>query len=283
MKFARLDYMPATVWKGSLSFGLVSFPIRLFAAARAETVHFHMLHKKDNSRIKEVWFCARENKPIARNEIVRGYEYSKGKFVVLEDGEVKKVAPPTASTMEILQFVKAAEVDPVYLEKSYYVAPEAAAAAKPYGLLRKAMSETGYDAVAKVAMHGREHIVIIRPDNDELMLHTMYFKNELHEANKTKSVSNAKFSAKEMDLARQLIDTLASPFKPELYKDEYRENIERLIDQKRKGREVKEVPQPKPEKVVDILDALKRSLENNPGHVKAAAKKKAVKHKGKAA
>jgi DNA end-binding protein Ku len=274
--------MAATVWKGFLSFGLVSFPIRLFAAARAEAVHFHMLHKKDNSRIREVWYCAEENKPVPKDEIVKGYEYSKGKFVVVDDGELKKVAPPTATTMEILQFVKAADVDPVYLERSYYVTPEAAAA-KPYGLLRKAMSDTGYDAVAKVAMHGREHIVIIRPQNEELILHTMYFKNELHEANKTKSVSNAKFTAKEMDLARRLIDTLASPFKPELYKDEYRENIERLIAQKRKGREVKEVSQPKPEKVVDILDALKRSLEKNPRPPKTAAKKKIVKHKGKAA
>ena len=218
----------------------------------------------------------------AEDEIVKGYEYSKGKFVVIDDGELKKVAPPTATTMEILQFVKATEVDPVYLEKSYYVAPEAAGA-KPYGLLRKAMSDTGYDAVAKVAMHGREHIVIIRPRDNELVLHTMYFENELHEANKTKSVSNTKFTAKEMDLATRLIDTLASPFKPELYKDEYRKNIERLIDQKRKGREVTEVSQPKPEKVVDILDALKRSLESNGTPRKVAAKKKAVKHKGKAA
>ncbi len=282
MRFADPKYMPATVWKGSLSFGLVSFPIRLFAAARAETVHFHMLHEKDHSRLKEVWYCAKENKPVPKDEIVKGYEYGKGKFVVIDDGELEKVAPPTATTMEILQFVKAAEVDPVYLEKSYYVAPEAAGA-KPYGLLRKAMADTGYDAVAKVAMHGREHIVIIRPQGDELVLHTMYFENELHESNKTKSVHNAKFTAKEMDLAQRLIDTLASPFKPELYKDEYRRNIERLIDQKRKGREVKEVSQPKPEKVVDILDALKRSLENNPRLPKAAAKKKIVRHKGKAA
>ena len=152
--------MPATVWKGYLSFGLVSFPIRLFTAARAETVHFHMLHKKDNSRLKEVWFCIAENKPVERSEIVKGYEYSKGKYVVVEDEDLKKVAPSTATTMDILQFVKADEVDPLYFEKSYYVAPEAAGA-KPYRLLQKAMSDSGYDAIAKVAMHGREHIVVI--------------------------------------------------------------------------------------------------------------------------
>jgi DNA end-binding protein Ku len=170
--------MPATVWKGYLSFGLVSFPVRLFAAARAQTVHFHMLHKKDDSRIKEVWYCVEENKPVERNEIVKGYEYSKGKYVVVDDEELKKAAPPTATAMEILQFVKSDDVDPIYLEKSYYVAPEEAAS-KPYGLLRKAMADTGYDAVGKVAMHGREHIVIIRPTAEGLVLHTMYFADEL--------------------------------------------------------------------------------------------------------
>jgi DNA end-binding protein Ku len=273
--------MPATVWKGYLSFGLVSFPIRLFAAARAETVHFHMLHKKDDSRINEVWYCAQENKPVEKNEIVKGYEYSKGKYVVIDDADLKKVAPPTATAMEILQFVKAGEVDPIYLEKSYYVAPEAAAA-KPYGLLRKAMADTGYDAIAKVAMHGRERIVILRPTEDGLVLHTMYFANELHKANRVADAAGGKFAAKEMELAKRLIDTLASPFKPDQYKDEYRKNVERLIADKRKGRDVRQVEQPKPAKVVDILDALKRSLESNAKPAKPAAKKVA-RRKGKAA
>ena len=205
--------MPATVWKGYLSFGLVTFPIRLSAAARAETVHFHMLHKKDESRLKEVWYCAEEDKPVDKSEIVKGFEYSKGKYVVVEDAELKSVAPATASSMEILQFVKADEVDPLYLEKSYYVAPEAAAA-KPYALLQKAMVDSSFYALAKMAMHGREHIVIIRPGEDGLVLHTMYFENELHKANKGSKADAGKFSAKEMDLAKKLIDTLAAPFKP---------------------------------------------------------------------
>src|SRR5689334_19538740 len=116
--------MPATVWKGYISFGLVSFPVRLFSAARAEAVHFHMLHKKDLSRVKEVWYCAEENKPIERSEIVKGYEASKGEYVVVDDEDLKKIAPPTASTMDILQFVKNDEVDPIFFESSYYVAPE---------------------------------------------------------------------------------------------------------------------------------------------------------------
>jgi DNA end-binding protein Ku len=270
--------MPATVWKGQLSFGLVSFPISLRAAARAEPIHFHMLHKKDGSRIKEVWYCAREDKPVERDEIVKGYEYEKGRYVTVEDAELKKVAPPTATAMEILQFVRAEEVDALYFEQSYYVAPDADAA-KPYELLCKAMEDTGYYAVAKIAMHSREHIAIIRPSDNLLVLHTMYFVNELHKTNAVKPPAKVKFGTKEMDLAKKLISTLASPFKPEQYADEYRKNVERLISQKRKGRQPTVVEQPKPSQVVDIMDALKRSLATTG----KPAKKPAKKHPRKAA
>src|SRR5262245_51346864 len=116
--------MPSSVWKGFLSFGLVSFPVRLLTAARPEAVHFHMLHRKDHSRIREVIYCADEDKPITRDDVVKGYEYAKGEYVVVEEAELKKIAPPTARVMEILQFVRGSEVDPIFLEKSYYVAPD---------------------------------------------------------------------------------------------------------------------------------------------------------------
>lgn len=273
--------MAATVWKGYLSFGLVSFPIRLFAAARPEAIHFHMLHKKDESRVKEVWFCVEENKRIEKSDIVKGYEYAKGKYVIVDDEELKKVAPATATTMEILQFVKNDEVDPIYFEKSYYVAPEEATS-KPYGLFRKALVDTGYDAVAKVTMHGREHIVVIRTLGDGLVLHTVYFASELNEGNKTRA-AGGKFSAKEMALAKQLITSLAAPFQPKQYVDEYRKNVERLIAQKRKGREVTPVEQPAHEKVVDIMDGLRRSLENSGKPAKDTGTKKANGRKRKAA
>src|ERR1700674_1349862 len=141
--------MPATVWKGFISFGLVSFPARLFSAARAEAVHFHMLHKKDLSRVKEVWYCAEEDKPIERSEIVKGYETSKNKYVVVEDEELKQIAPTTATTIDILQFVVSDEVDPVFFENSYYVAAESSTA-KPYSLFTAALSATKQDAIAKI-------------------------------------------------------------------------------------------------------------------------------------
>jgi DNA end-binding protein Ku len=141
--------LPATVWKGYLSFGLVSFPVRLFSAARAETVHFDMLHKRDLSRIKEVWYCAAENRPVDRSDIVKGYEASKGDYVVVEDEELKKIAPPTASTMEVLQFVGSDDVDPLFFESSYYVAPEEKVS-KPYALFLAALSEAKRDAIAQL-------------------------------------------------------------------------------------------------------------------------------------
>ena len=173
--------MPSTVWKGYISFGLVSFPVRLHSAARGETVHFHMLHEKDHSRVKEVWYCAEEDKPIERSEIVKGYEYSKGRYVIVEDEELKKIAPPTATTMEVVQFVAADEVDPIYFERSYYVAPDEKLS-KPYSLFMHALVETEFYAIAKVSMHNREHVVVIRAAEEGMILHTLYYSDELHKA-----------------------------------------------------------------------------------------------------
>src|SRR5580704_5575915 len=176
--------MAATVWKGFISFGLVSFPVRLFAAARPEAVHFHLLHKKDQSRVKEVWYCAEENKPIDRSDIEKGYEVSKGEYVVVGDEELKEIAPPTATTMDILQFVGSEEVDPIYFESSYYVAAQEKTA-KPYVLFMAALTETGQNAIAKIAMHNREHVVLIRPSDGGLVLHTLYYPDELHKTNRS--------------------------------------------------------------------------------------------------
>src|SRR5437588_7090418 len=154
--------MASTVWKGHLTFGLVSMPVKLYSAARSETVSFNQLHKHDNSRVKQVIYCQAEDKPIQRSEIVKGYEYEKDKYVVIEDEDIKRVAPKTAKTMEILEFVKAEQVDPIYLESSYYIAPDEGGE-KPYALLFQALRESSYYALAKVAMHNRQHIIVLRP------------------------------------------------------------------------------------------------------------------------
>jgi DNA end-binding protein Ku len=252
--------MAATVWKGYLSFGLVSFPVRLFSAARAETVHFHLLHRNDLSRVKEVWYCVEENKPIERNEIVKGYEAGKDDFVVIDDEELKKIAPTTASTMEILQFVRNNEVDPILFESSYYVAPDEKLG-KPYALFLAALTETKSDAIAKLAMHNREHVVVIRPAGGGLVLHTLYYADELHDANKA-AAPKTKFSAKELELAKSLISRMLAPFKPAGFHDSYRENVLRLIEEKKKGQKITAVKQLRSAPVVDLMEALKRSLQS---------------------
>lgn len=263
--------MPATVWKGFLSFGLVSFPVQLFSAARPDHVRFNMLHRKDLSRIKEVWYCSKEDKPVNRDDIVKGYEVSKGNYVVVDDEELKKIAPPTATTMEIVQFVRDKEVDPIYFESSYYVAPDQAVS-KPYELFLQALTDTQYYAIAKVTMHNREHIVLIRASRTGLLLHTLFYPNELREANQPAIKPGKKASGKELSLAKTLIEHLAGPFKPEEFHDTYRDNVEHLIEQKRKGQKVTTIRQPRREPVGDLMEALKRSLESGPAKAKGSAK-----------
>jgi DNA end-binding protein Ku len=274
--------MPAAaVWKGFISFGLVSFPVRLSAAARAESIHFHWLHRKDESRVREVWYCAEEDKPIERSDMVKGYEVAKGEYVVVEDEELKKIAPPTATTMDILQFVSSDAVDPIHFESSYYVAPEGAMG-KPFSLFLAALSDSKQHAIAKLAMHNREHIVLIRPSDGGLVLHTLYYPDELHEGRRTET-PKAKYSAKELELAKSLVTHLKAPFKPAQFKDEYRENVQRLIEQKQKGQKITAVKQPHKAPVIDLMEALKRSLKPEAASAAATKEKRPARSQKKTA
>src|SRR5882724_926293 len=172
--------MAATVWKGHISFGLVSIPVRLYSGARGKTISFHLLHKTDHSRIREVMYCDAEDKPVARADLVKGYEYKKGKYAIVTAEEIKKVTPRTQTVMEILQFIHSDQIDPIFFESSYYVAPDANGQ-KPYALLLEALRQSEYDGLAKVTMHGREHIVILRPAERGIMLRTMYYADEIRD------------------------------------------------------------------------------------------------------
>src|SRR3974390_2539452 len=234
--------MAASVWKGHLTFGLVSFPIRLFSAARGETISFNLLHKGDHSRIKQVIYCQAEDKAVPRNELVKGYEYEKDHYVEIEDEEIKKVAPATAKVMEILEFVKSDQVDPIYLETSYYMAPDEAGE-KPYALLFDALKKTGYVGVAKIAMHNREHIVILRPGQNGVLMHTMYYGHEIRKVDEFRTDLSL-VKEKELALAQSLVEALAADFEPDKYKDSYRENLLQMIESKKEGREVVATPEP---------------------------------------
>jgi DNA end-binding protein Ku len=273
--------MASTVWKGHLTFGLVSLPVKLYSAARSETVSFNQLHKHDNSRVKQVLYCQAEDKPVPRAELVKGYEYEKDKYVVIDDEDIKKVAPKTAKTMEVLEFVKSADVDPIYMESSYYMAPDDAGE-KPYALLFEALRQTGYSALAKIAMHNREHIVILRPASKGILLHTMYYKDEIRMVDEFRT-DTSQIKKPELELAKSLISSLAAEFEPEKYHDEYRDNLKGLIQAKVEGRETVEPPAATHlAPVVDIMEALKMSLANAKkpaGSVKASSSDEAEKPK----
>jgi DNA end-binding protein Ku len=250
--------MATTVWKGHLTFGLISIPVRMFAAARGERISFNQLHKVCHSRLKQPLFCPVCNRNVERSEIVKGYEYEKDQYVLFSEEELDKVEPPSAHVMEILEFVKLDEMDPLYFDASYYIAPEDAGV-KAYQLLMKAMEESGYGAIAKLTMHQREHIVIIRPGVQGMTLHTMFYSNEIRAAEGVPS-DKVELKDQEKKLAEQLIQSLAASWQPEKYRDEYQENLRGMIQAKLKGQEVTEVAQPHMAPVIDLMEALKKSL-----------------------
>lgn len=251
--------MASTVWKGYLTFGLISIPIRLFAAARREHVSFNMLHGACGTRIRQQLFCPTCDRVVERDEIVKGYQDSKDSFVIVEPDELKKIAPPSEHNMDIVQFVKLEEVDPIYFDASYYVLPDDPGR-KAYGLLVHAMKRSGYAALAQVAMHNREYLVIIRPKDGGLTLHTAYYKNELHELSEYGSAGAGEVRPQEVQLAERLIENLAAPFEPEKFHDEYSKRVLELIEAKREGKTIKAAPQPRTAPVVDLMEALQRSL-----------------------
>ena len=250
--------MATTVWKGHLTFGLISIPVRMTAAARSERISFNQLHKECHSRLKQPLFCPVCNRNVERSEIVKGYEHEKDQYVLFNEEELDKIEPPSAKVMEILEFVKLDEMDPIYFDSSYYVSPEEGGV-KAYELLMEAMQESGYGAVAKLTMHQREHIVIVRPGTKGLTLHTMFYSNEIRAA-ETVSTDKVELKDQERKLAQQLIQSLAVPFDPKKYQDEYQQNVRALIAAKLKGQEVTEVAHPHMAPVIDLMEALKKSL-----------------------
>jgi len=260
--------MAATVWKGHVTFGLISIPVRLYSAARSERVSFNQLHKECHSRLKQPLFCPTCNRMVERSEIVKGYEYEKDQYVLFTEQEMEKIQPASARTMEILEFVKLDDVDPLHYDASYFATPEEAGQ-KAYYLLVKAMEESGYAAIAKLCMHQREYTVIIRPRAKGLTLHTMYYVNEIRQVDEYGQPGKIEIKDQERKLAQQLIESLATDFDAQKYRDEFQQSQKNLIQAKLEGKEVAAVPQPQLAPVIDLMEALKKSLSDR----KAAPKK----------
>jgi len=262
--------MASSVWSGYLTFGLISMPVRLFSGARSSGISFNMLHRDDLQRVKQQYYCPAENRVVDRSEIVKGYEYRKDEYVVIDPEEIKKIEPKTAKTMEILEFVKASEVDPVYFESSYYMLPEEAGR-RPYALLTKAMEESDYVAIAKLTMHNREYTVFLRPHEGGMMLHTMYYAEEVRKVEGF-GAPDVELKDAEVKVAHQLIEALATEWDPEKFHDTFQDNLKNLIQTKLEGGQIAEVEQPKKlAPVIDLMAALKQSLAEMEGKKKPAA------------
>jgi DNA end-binding protein Ku len=234
-------------------------PVRLFSGARSSGISFNMLHRTDHQRVKQQLYCPLDNQVIERSDTVKGYEYRKGEYIIIEPEEIKKIEPKTAKTMEILEFVKTSEVDPVYFESSYYMMPEEAGR-RPYALLTKALEESEYVAIAKLTMHNREYTVFLRPHKGGMMLHTMYYAEEVKEV-ESFGAPDVQVKEAEIKVAHQLIEALADKWDPEKYHDTFQDNLKKLIKTKLEGGEVQAVEQPKKlAPVVDLMAALKESL-----------------------
>jgi DNA end-binding protein Ku len=267
--------MAASAWKGMISFGLVTIPIRLYAAARPVRINLHQLHSVCKTRLRQPLYCPHCERNVERSEVVKGYEEEDGSYVLVDPDEIKKIAPASSRAMDILSFVKASEVDPLFFDSSHFVVPEAEGH-KAYQLLLKTLEDSGRVAIAKIAMHQREYTAFIRPYDHGLTLHTMYFANEIREAPSYGKTEDIKLRPQEVKLAEQLVSTLSEEFRLENYHDEFRERLKLLIEAKRKGKEVSAEPEPHRAPVIDMMAALKKSLEKTGPQAKKPGREKST-------
>lgn len=256
--------MARTVWKGYITFGLISIPIRLYSAARETHIRFHEIHRECGTRIHQQLYCPYDERVVSRNEIALGYETGKDKYVLVEPSELKKIQPKSSRAMEIIQFVKLAEVDPIYFEMSYFVVPEDGGE-RAYSLLMKTLEKLNYAALASVTLHQRERTVMMRPYDRGLTLHTIYYPNEIRSVQEYEQISVKELRKQEITLGEQFAKTLVKPFRPQEFHDHYQERVKELIQSKAKGIAAPKQQQPKRlAPVIDLMSALKKSLANAP-------------------
>lgn len=261
--------MARSMWSGSISFGLVSVPVRLFPAVRSHDVRFHNLHRSTNARVRQKRVDAQTGEEVPYEEIVKGYDLGDGRHVVLEKEDLDALSPEASRQISLLDFVDASEIDPLFYDRPYYLAPANEAAGKPYRLLVEAMREAGKVGIAKFVMRGNEYLAAMRAIEPEgggspvLVANTMNYADEVLDARRIDGLewADAEVSDRERQMATQLIGSLESPFEPEKYEDEHQQRVLQLIEQKAEGRRI-ELPEPEPAggQVIDLMDALERSL-----------------------
>ncbi len=275
----------AAIWKGSITFGLVSIPVELRSAVRTDNISFRMLHEEDLSPIKYERVCAANGEPVPWGEIVKGYEYTKGKYVVMTDEDFKSAALESSKVIDIIDFVKEAEIDPRFFETPYFLLPTKGGE-KAYALLREAIRKTGSIGIGKILMRQTQHLAGVKVVGDAIVLEIMRFANELIDIGEFSFPSAEGVRPQEIQMAEQLIGNLAEPFQPEKYTDDYRANLMRVIKAKMKGKKIKlEEPEREAEDagVIDLMSRLRESLEQGKpkkqGAVRAARKTAAAREK----
>ncbi len=245
-----------SMWKGVISFGMVTIPVHMLPATASKDLAFHLLHAKCSTRLKQVRWCPTCKREVEWNDTVRGYEYAKGQYVVLTDSDFESIPRPTRHTIELTAFVKLDEIDPIYFEKSYYLDPEPAAG-KSYALLVAALEQKQLTAIGRIAIRERERLCALRVADGAIMLETLYYADELRGHADT---GHIEVSERELDMALKLIDYLTEEFHPEKFKDEYRDAVLGVIEAKLNNKEIVQLPESHDEKIINLMDALKASL-----------------------
>ena len=267
--------MARAIWKGSISFGLVNIPIALYPATRREELKFRLLRKSDLSPVSYKRVTEKDGKEVPWDQIVKGYEYEKGKYVVLKDEDFERVDLEATQTVDIQDFVHQEEIDPIFYYKPYYLEPQKGGD-KAYVLLRDALKDSGKVGIAKVVIKTREYLAGVKPEDGVLVLELMHFADELADPGKLRIPKKIEVGKREMNMAKSLIDSMSSKWNPEKYKDDYREALMEVIEEKVEagGKEIEEKPKkaPKPTKVIDLVSVLQKSLEQTGAKKTATAK-----------
>jgi DNA end-binding protein Ku len=252
--------MPRSMWKGAISFGLVTIPVAVYPATEEKSLKFNQLHDEDMGRIRYKRVCDKDSEEVSYEHIVKGYEYEKDRYVVLTDEDLDAVPVESSRAIDIHQFVDLDEIDPVYFKKTYYLVPEETGA-KAYALLRRALQEENKVGVAKVSFRDKEHLAALRFKDDAFVLETMFWPDEIRAADFDTIHEDGKVREQELEMARALIANLTEAWNPEAYRDEYREALLEIVEKKIAGEEIEVVPETAPARVVDLMEALKASVE----------------------
>ncbi len=264
--------MPRPVWTGTIAFGLVSVPIKLYTAVRDRSVRFHQLDEQTGSRIRYRRVSEQSGEEVPRERIVKAYELGDGQYVTVTDEEFEAVTPRATRTIDIEDFVELAEVDPVYFDTTYYMGPANDAATRPYMLLHEAMRESGQAAIGRFVLRSKQRLVALRPRDGILALETMHFHDEVADPASVAPPERPEVAERELAAAHQLIDSLARPWEPETYRDTYREELLEIVERKARGEEiVTSEPGEEPAEVIDLVSALRQSIEQSRGRQEAPA------------